>query len=1240
MILGDRISVTSIILMLRAAIARKVNTGEDMSSFFEWIEKYYLTSEKKIWDVIAWGISEYWIRYPALFGGGFMRNIDLDPVLRPDIIILGTVKAYVADVNNACDVNPDDYVKIEAKTRLEKDLFNVIKQEYSALHVRHEISDHMVRDYIDKKWKGKAFFFHIIPEIYGFKLNKTKEPVDQINELKDLLTDYVNNRIARVDSSNEMFITEFNKLLSEPVKSEDGRYVTLGTVLDFCLDFKKNEHISDIVPETTVIDFREESFRYASLRRKLSDIVMYQDTAIRLFVQGLFNGKIKDPKTISGPESSFLFVGPPGVGKTYLAKTAAKLLDRPVKTFQMSEYANDQSFHGLIGFEKTWKNSQEGDLTKYVSKNENAVLIFDELEKAHISTIRLFLSILEGGVLTDLYTGKEVDFTNTITIFTTNAGRKFYEEKRGMSISSLSEATLINALKDEKYNEQGARIPSEILSRLEKGNVIGFDHMNPEKLVPIIAKGMRRGIDIIKQKTGIECQIDETMLPYIFLYHMGEHMDARIASSRSEEFMKECLFQLSERTGEKARRSGHLNTSNIKVRIEVGKEDLADELTVPKRKANIVIVCNQADLNRNLIDKRSDKYKLYHVYAEKPGNEYREYISTQLRDHDIDAILVDPCMRENKTGEEGLEGITHRNTNGMRVINWLLGQKGLPPVYCLELKEGSISFIDHQELRRLGVRDIISFSVASNKEERTRMIEELAYERFLASKLDRMISRGRVLEFDLGQKSETIGTTENVTIKINNLSLVLGMEANASEIFISDEMRDAGGFDSVIGGDNAKEELKRFVKFIGNPELYRRTGQQISKGILLYGPPGTGKTKIARAIACEADCPFIATKGSDFTNGDKRIDDIFALARKYAPSIIFIDEIETIGLPAERNPYLPVLKELLTAMDGFSGNENPVFVIAATNAGDAPSFGQRNIYLDEPLLRRFTKKVYMRLPNREERIEYIRMKQRELEGKEYNLEILGEGDIESIADISVGHSLAELENVIILAIGRAAETGDKVTREMLTNCFEETVYGEERKYAADHIRITALHEAGHAFMGFICDEGKGGHFLPEYATIVARGGYLGLVKQKNDEELAGYSKSDLIKHMRISLAGRAAEMVFAVKDGEGLTTGAANDLAQATYIAEGILSRYGMEEGFLAAIPSEVMMKSALAEKYFDKLNGILKRELNWTVSKIGANREKIEKLADELIRKSRLDTKEMAEILNIEPGNGDYKYE
>ena len=1203
-----------------------------MSDFISWRNRFEYSVSYIIWEYFATCLDHFGKMHREASCSERLALFDLSRVLCPELILFGyldleeRISTCLSEEYELVEEFFEDSDPIPATDFFNNPLVNI---HYSISKQTHAMMKAQCKSFLQK-----------IPWI------EIKNP-DDLQELKQKTETYLDWKLSNGDDRN--FCAALGNFFSAPLTDKDKRPVTLDELLQFTIGYMTDglkEEDDELADETE--DLFELSKKYRKIKEEIQKEVVCQDTAVGRFMQGIFKGEFRPKKGSDGPKACFLFVGPPGVGKTFLASTAAKCLGIPSKTFHMSEYADSNGQKGLVGFESSYKDAKKGVLTDFVDQHSNAVLIFDEIEKAHVTTVRLFLSVLEGGILRDLYTERDVDFSDTIIIFTTNAGRKFYETKRGMSISSLSESTLIDALGDERYNEEGAKIPKEILSRLAKGNIIGFDHMDPPKLIPLIRSGMRAGAEVVEQKLGIKSTFDETVLPYLFLYHMGDTIDARVANARSKAFITDSVYKFSERLGESRKDSKLLEErqGQVNIRFTVAEKDaLAEELTVPDRKARFLVVCNQTDLNSQ-VALNTDSYKMYHVYAEKEKTKkkdnadegYQTYIKQQLLDHEIDAILLDPYMREEKNKEEEseavLSGLSNMNTRGLRVLEWLTQQDGIPPIYCIEMKKGrkvhAISPVDEQDLKNSGVRAILRLSEKSNKEDRTRLITQLSFELFLARKLDEITSKGKHLSYEMGYAiCDDTGENEDgitVELRMNDFALVRSMNAEAQEIFIDDKVREGAGFDSVIGNEAVKAALRHFLDFLNDPAKYRRSGLHVSKGLLMYGPPGTGKTLLARALACEADCPFISVTGSSLADGSRKISDIFTLARKYSPSIVFIDEIEAIA----QNMGNPILKNLLTEMDGFSGRDKPVFVIAATNAASAPHLGEQNIFLDPALLRRFTKKVYMKYPTRQERIEFLRMKQKKQKGKTYNLDSLTESEIGSFADMTAGRSLAEIENVLALVIGRAADNNLPVTLEMIVSCFEETIYGEQHRYAPDHLWNTAIHEAGHAFLGFMCNDGTSNRFLPEYATIIARGSYLGMVRQKAEEALAGYTKKELLSLIRINLAGRCAEMVFSGMSEDALTTGASSDLETATIIAENLLSHFGMEEGFLAVMSAETMMKSPLAEKYFEKLNEILTRELKITIGIIEKNRDKVEALAKALLDKARLDTNEMRKVLGI----------
>ena len=359
------------------------------------------------------------------------------------------------------------------------------------------------------------------------------------------------------------------------------------------------------------------------------------------------------------------------------------------------------------------------------------------------------------------------------------------------------------------------------------------------------------------------------------------------------------------------------------------------------------------------------------------------------------------------------------------------------------------------------------------------------------------------------------------------------------------------GFDDVAGLENAKRDLHEIIDFLKNPERFRKLGAKIPKGILLMGPPGTGKTLLAKAVAGEAEVPFYSISGSEFIEmfvgvGASRVRDMFASAKKEAPAIIFIDEIDSVGrvrgsgVGGGHDEREQTLNQILAEMDGFEP-EQTVVVLAATNRPDV---------LDPALLRpgRFDRKITLELPRKQAR-------QKILEVHARDIPLADDVDIAHIAARTAGFSGADLENLMnegALLAGREdmekvdARTLDMARDKIVLGAESETVLDEETK------KRVAYHESGHALLAYL---------LPNTdpltkVTIIPRGRALGATEQLPEEERYTLPESYLRDRITIMLGGRIAEQVIF---GE-LSSGAEDDLKQATILARRMISQWGMSE--------------------------------------------------------------------------------
>lgn len=361
-------------------------------------------------------------------------------------------------------------------------------------------------------------------------------------------------------------------------------------------------------------------------------------------------------------------------------------------------------------------------------------------------------------------------------------------------------------------------------------------------------------------------------------------------------------------------------------------------------------------------------------------------------------------------------------------------------------------------------------------------------------------------------------------------------------------------FADVAGEDEAKELLSEIVDFLHDPAKYAAIGAKLPKGALLVGPPGTGKTLLAKAVAGEANVPFFSIAGSEFVEmfvgrGAAKVRDLFKQANEKAPCIVFIDEIDTIGKKrdgqlAGNDEREQTLNQLLTEMDGFDGSKG-VVVLAATNRPDS---------LDPALLRpgRFDRRIPVELPDLQGRIEILKVHARKIRLAE-------DVDFEPIAKTAAGASGAELANIVNEAALRAVRSGRQfATQEDLQESVEVVIAGYQKKsrvLSDAEKKIVAYHEVGHALVAALQN-----HSAPvQKITIIPRtSGALGYTLQVDDGDHFLMSKDELLNKIATYTGGRAAEeLVF-----HSITTGASNDIEQATKLARSMISRFGMSEEF------------------------------------------------------------------------------
>ena len=838
------------------------------------------------------------------------------------------------------------------------------------------------------------------------------------------------------------------------------------------LDEEISLYIPDKTEELSPIEIAKK------LKNELPKYIYGQNFVIEKIVDYFKNNLVQK----IGPKATFLFLGPPATGKTYLAQSMAKILDGyKFKMFNMSQFNEEKSAHYLYGSGYFYANANVGLLTEFVLKNPKSIIVFDEIEKAHDSIQNAFLSIFNTGKMIDL-TGwvkengeyisygkkkeqdsfncpskpeiQEVDFSNTILIFTSNLGKDLYSSKYFWDIIKndykKAEDMIIESLqKETKIDVKGNKIPAitpPLLSRLTMGEILLFKRLDFENVKKITSKAFVKYKEVIKSIYNIEIKNIDELLISILTLTFAPRMDIRRLKSKIGSY----FFDI------------------------VGDYILNNDLDIESEKTIEVLI--------------SDKAKEF----------FKENIKNQKD-------IIKYMFRKNLT---------------------------------LKIKK-SIEF----------KQNVFYYK-----------IEDIYFE------------------------------------KVTNIADI----GNDGIIFEVPDIK----FDDIVGHDKVKKRLKEIAFFLKNPKKIKEKGIDLPKGMLLYGKPGTGKTMLAKALANEASLPFLSTTGTDLLDIEK-MEKIFDLAKEYAPSIIFIDEFDSIGSRnfSQRDIFI---NKFLSKINGFN-DEEEIFVIAATNYPEK---------IDSAILR----------PGRIDL--HFEIKALDKKARKYFIEkIINHFDTKGEFDI---------EKLVVLTTDMTGAEFDKVKREvgleMIRNSIEhldekllvETIlrikYGEklENIDISKTLESTAIHEAAHAVISKILRP----EIKIEHISIVPRSKSLGFVAVSEEEKL-NYSKEDIKNKLQILLAGRMAQIK---KYGEkGIDSGASDDLKKATDYAYKAIIEYGMDEEIN-------FVKTKKVRPSQEKINKLIEKwikEAEENVSKLVEKHwDKIQNVATALLEKEILDEDEFLKLI------------